>query len=106
MAVHADLDLRILQQVRKGRTRELASLIRVKDFRFGTLQRLFQRFRAEMGIYRIGDLPSQYVTAIPIQVLRSAPIGTPYRKVFGTSSLEWIEPRPPWVEMDNRGFQC
>src|SRR6478752_5003414 len=67
-AIHADADRLVLQHPREGRAGELAALVGVEDLRFAvTRQGLLHRVKAELGLHRDRQPPSQHPSAEPIQ---------------------------------------
>ena len=66
-SVHADLDLRISQNLDPISTCELAALVGVEYLRRAVLgQRLFQGLDAEFRIHRVEQTPCKYLVTVPI----------------------------------------
>src|SRR4051812_48571492 len=67
LAVHADLDLAVLQHADKVIAGELAALVSVEDLRLSKpSQRLLQRLDTEVGVQGVRQAPGQNGTAVPI----------------------------------------
>ena len=70
--IHADLNASCQHGVGERMGSELSALIGVKDVWSALLEGLTQSFQAKLTIQGIGDLPSQHVSAVPIDTCTCA----------------------------------
>jgi len=64
--IHADLYLTVLKKTCKFLAAKLHSLVGVENLRPGSPEGFPQSFPTEPGIQRVGELPRQNITAIPV----------------------------------------
>ena len=65
-AIHADADAGLLEPAGKSQAGELTPLIGVEDIGLAVGQRLLEGVETEAGIKGIGQLPTEYVAAVPV----------------------------------------
>ena len=69
----------MFQSFREDLARELRSLIRVEDLRSAMLQSFLQGLNAKLHVHAVGQLPNQYVAAVPVHRRRQIQISPTHR---------------------------
>ena len=98
LAVHADPDAMMLENIGEGFTGELDTLIRVEDFRRSmTLQGLLQSINAEVSVQGVRDAPGQHLASVPVHdghQVHEAPGQRRIRDIGGPHLVGPVDPAP------------